>query len=315
LLNGSFHKAFDERRSALASATSACKHHFFAKYAQDLSQSDHIPVGETVTSGTLGPIKVTTWNVLEFPCLGSREPVFDGVRPVCDMVLKGLRRKDAECMNILLEAVSSDVVINHHTRRVLSFVQDEMTHCGTDVLLLQEVNERVRDSILNMCISKGWSAHFSAKNNDAKHCDSMTAIITKHAFDEVAEIEVQRNSKVRHFAAARLGSTWVVCVHLPLSSVPKEKEDLSGSFGSYSLKVLQQLWHRFGSAGSLGNEGAVYAGGDWNAPIRNTIKLATAHPPEGCRRISLFAPQGPTTLCDFLDTDDCSPIDGFFSLG
>ncbi|CAK0898232.1 unnamed protein product [Prorocentrum cordatum] len=147
LLKGSFHRAFDERRSALANETAASKDLLFAAYAEYLSHSDHTPVGEIVHLETLGPMKVTTWNVLEFPCLGSLEPVFDGVRPVCDAILKGLGRKDAECMNILLDAVRSDVVINRHTERVLSFAQYELMHCGTDVLLLQEVNERVRESI------------------------------------------------------------------------------------------------------------------------------------------------------------------------
>mmetsp|Transcript_33351 Transcript_33351/g.84948 ORF Transcript_33351/g.84948 Transcript_33351/m.84948 type:complete len:492 (+) Transcript_33351:62-1537(+) len=314
ILQGGSHKAFDAQRAEFAAALSSRKRVLFEKYAQELSQSDHIQVHQQVPLGRDGSISMVTWNVLEFPGLRAQDLVFDGVRPVCDMLAKYLGRKDAESTSLLLEAVSSDAVIYCHIERVKAFVHDSMTEHGIDIVLLQEIGAGVKECISDMCKRSGWKVHFSTKNDDAKKCDAMTAIVTKRAFDAVTEIEVQRNNKIRHFAAARFSSTWVVSCHLPLTTVPKEKEDLSASFGSYSMKVLQQIWRRFGHSQSAGDKLEVVIGGDWNAPIRNTIKIAIAHPPEACESISLYAPQCETTLNDFLLDEPVSPIDGFFVL-
>lgn len=312
LWKSGFHQVFDEKRAAIAATMSDGKRKLFEKYAPHLSESDHLPVHDTMSFGKFGSIKISTWNTLEFPAMRSANPVFDGVRPVCDEFLRELDRKGVDCMNLLLEALSSDVVINCHTERILSFVRDVLTAEGSDIVFLQEIGESVKPRIVELCQSKGWSSHFSAKNDDPKKCDAITAIISKQAFDEVAEMEVSRNNKIRTFAAARFSSCWVVSVHLPLSTTGKDKEDLSGSFGSYSFRILQELFQRFGN----GNDNTVViAGGDWNAPIRNTtIKIATSHRPAGCSSLSLYAPDCGTSFHDFLLDEVCSPIDGFFCL-
>lgn len=312
LLCGGLHQSLDERRRLLAESAAARRAQIASQFAPELSDSDHLPVYESLQQGGRGLVRMVTWNVLEFPCpqSSSVEQVYDGVRPVCDMLLRSVDRKGEENMSVMLGVLGSDAAIIRHTERVLAFVRKMLADSGNaDIVLLQEVGEPIRESLVDLCVSNGWSAHFSTKISDPKRCDAMTAILARCSFDEVAEYEVQRNNKIRNFAAARLGTTWVVSVHLPLfSGQKKEKEDLSGSHGSYILKVLHQLWQHFGRL--EGTE--VLAGGDWNEELRQALELASAHPPEGCRSISLHAPDCETTLNDFLDDRSLGPIDGFF---
>jgi len=313
LIRGGLHQSLDARRKLLAESGAARKEQFASQFAPDLSDSDHLPVYETLHLGAWGLVRMVTWNVLEFPCPRSTsvEQVYDGVRPVCDMLLNSLDRKGEENMGVMLEVLGSDAAITHHTERVLTFVRKMLADSGSaDIVLLQEVGEPVKESLMDLCVSNGWSAHFSTKISDPKRCDAMTAVLARRSSDEVAEFTLQRNKKVRNFAAARFGTTWVVSVHLPLKNSQKETEDLSDSHGSYTLKVLQQLWHHFGNP--EGTE--VLAGGDWNDALHSVFELATVHPAQGCRSISLHAPDYETTLNGFLDDESLGPIDGFFML-
>jgi len=118
--------------------------------------------------------------------------VVDGVRPVCDDMLHALARKGSECMQLLLDALCSEVVIRNHMERVLSFIEDSLKNRGADVVLLHEIGEQVRDHILDMCTRLGWAVHFSTKNDDTGKCNAITGIVANTAFDEVTEIEAQR---------------------------------------------------------------------------------------------------------------------------
>jgi len=314
VLKGNADKALDTQRSALATTLSNRKQQLFTKYAKEFSHSDHLQVQECMQIGEEVSTVTCSWNVLEFPALGAKKPVVDGVRPVCDAILNALARKSSECMQLLLEAMCSEVVIHNHTERVLSFIEDSLKNRSADVVLLQEVGEQVQDHILDMCMRFGWAAHFSTKNDDAAKCDAITAIVAKNAFDEVTEIEVQRQKKVRRFAAARHGTTWVVSCHLPLVNDPKGKQDQSDANGNFENLFLQQLWSRFGHTHDAGAKTVVIVGGDWNHPVRDIIDLASASPPEGCASVCLRAPQCATTLCDFCSDSTKCAIDGFFCL-
>jgi len=301
----------DSQRAALAATMSSGKQQLFAKYAEELSQSDYMPVHESIPlGGGIDSITVSTWNVLEFPRLSAAQPVFDGVRPVCDMLLKALGRKSAECQQLLVEAVGSEPVISHHIERVTSFVRDALETRGADVVLLQDV----RDRLSEICGSSGWAAHFSQKCDDPKKCNAITAVIAKGPFDEVAEIEVQRQSKIRRFAAARRGSVWAVSCHLPLAAAPREKLQESDRGGNFESRVVKQLWDQCGQGRSNGSRAAVVAGGDWNHPLDEVIGLASASRPEGCTSVSLHAPSCESTLHDYCSGESTIPIDGFLCL-
>jgi len=306
---GGQHEGYDTRAAEVNATRSHRIAELHTKFAEDLSTSDHLPIQERVLMNNKGEtILVSSWNTLEFPKAGATEPVLDGVKPVCDCLNKCIGQKSKERIHWLQDAMSSKVVIERHTQRILNFVQESIQVHHSQVVLLQEIGFDVQDKLTELCSQRGWSSHFSRKCDDDKKCNAITAVISPDSFDEVDEFECQRYSKKRRFAAVRQKSLWTVSCHLPLVASPKNPEDFDGSF---EPKVLAQLWDHFGSRGpSDAVRCTLLAGGDWNTELWAAVLKARAQPPTGSSSVTLHAPDSVTSLDDFSRDLSAGPIDG-----
>jgi len=313
LLAGKVDAELDDELQRIQSEHDTALTTALSKYTESFALSDHLQVQHSIPVAGSKPLIVGSWNVLEYP--GESNPVMNGVRPVIDILVRGLELQKADVATVsaaLVKLVCTKEVCKYHTDMVLDYIKTTLGSGACQVVLLQEVNLDEQKAILDLCSKEGWHGHFSSAIEDKGQCDAMTAVICKEPFDEVGEIEVKRNNKRRNFAAARLGSCWIVSCHLPLLTTVKEVEDLSMSFGSYPLKIIQQVWAKFGMQNPAVK--TVVIGGDWNAPIRDRISLFKEHLPDGCEDVSLQAPPHLTTFNDYLVEPDHSPIDGFVTL-
>lgn len=321
LMAGGEDKALDARRAALADALAFAKRQLWAEHADALSQSDHIPIREAVPlGGDRGDLTVVSWNVMEFPRAGAAAPVMHGVTTACTEVLHYLGQTGAQERFLLFDAMCSDAVIERHAQRVLSFIRESI-ESGADVVLLQELCSDLQLRVAECCKQQGWACHFSAANKDAEKIDAITAIVSSASFDEVTELEVQREGKARRFAAARLGDAWVISCHLPLVNTWSSKKQPEVSGEVYGVQVLEQLWSNFGIGDTCANSGnhqrcnMIVAGGDWNANLReirrmagDTLELAKH------AGLSLYSPATSTCLTRYTKGAALSPIDGVLRL-
>lgn len=98
---------------------------------------------------------------MEFPRAGrapGQEPVIEGLVPLCDLVIKHLGRKDDRVS--LLEAMTSDAVIQQHSLQALNVVRDALEVRGMEVLLLQEIGSDMQARLEDLCRQKGWTSLF-----------------------------------------------------------------------------------------------------------------------------------------------------------
>jgi len=304
LLQGGVDIGLDARRSELGVARSQNMHRLFVNHALALSPSDHMPVHVTVPVGAgVRPLSVLSWNVLEFPRAGASQPVLDGVSPYCDGLLKALERKGGEERSLLLEAMSSEPVVLRHSDHVLEVVRRSMeggaaaagtTAAAVDVALLQEIGGDFRERALEeWCGRRGWCAYISSGSGDSSKCDAATGIVSKEAFDEMKEVAIEENKKVRYFAAVRKGITWLVSCHVPL--VTGKKNSLQEDSAVVGARVLERLWDQLlGAAHGRDRHGEeLVVGGDFNADVREVCKRVAASPPEGCSEVTLHMPPPP----------------------
>jgi len=306
LLAGGLDSTLDARRAELASVHAQESQRLFVEFAPALAKSDHLPVWQDVSLADRR-LTVSTWNCMELPRIGVSPPMLDGVSPYCDQLLRVLNRKGTEARQMMLDAMSSERVIAAHIELVLQSIHDALHSQGADLILLQEVNTCLKTRVLQLCHKSGWHACFSSGKEDTTKCCAMTGIISRGAFDEQTEVQVQEHKKVRSFAAVRQGQTWVVSCHIPLpTGKDPEANEIVGA------RVLRQLATRFflGEEAHCGTRSLV-VGGDWNADIRSVYSAMQAEElPAGCKRVSLHAPACPTCF----DSDVDWPIDGALCL-
>eukprot|EP00928_Gymnodinium_smaydae_P017647 TRINITY_DN16750_c0_g1_i3.p2 TRINITY_DN16750_c0_g1~~TRINITY_DN16750_c0_g1_i3.p2 ORF type:complete len:500 (-),score=122.93 TRINITY_DN16750_c0_g1_i3:124-1623(-) len=295
LLAGGADAALDSRRTELTAERDAAMRTLIADSVGVLSLSDHLPIEREIAIGprSASPLRLLTWNVMEFPLPGAKDPVLDGVSPYCDMMLKFLDRKGTDERTSLLQALTSDAVIEEHYRAVERRVQEALEAGGVDAVLLQEINGALQARLTERCSEKGWSACFSSANGDPSKCDAITAILAKEPFDEQTQVEIQENKKVRNFAAVRRGSVWIVSCHVPMASGKKGQE--SGE--EVAARVAGQLYTFARSrAAASGDDSAseLVIGGDWNANLREVEARVAGAPPQGMTRAQRLQERCPT---------------------
>merc|ERR1712007_305223 len=204
---------------------------------------------------------------------------------------------DKEDRQFLLEAMSSEEVVAQHSRHLVDTIRDALDAKGIDIVLLQEVGADVQAHLTELCRQKGWQALFGLGNEDPKKCAAMTGIISKTALDEQMQVEFQENKKVRHFAAARKGTAWMVSCHVPLSNQTTEeaKQDVGA-------RLVQEMSQRFLHSGC-----ALIVGGDWNADVNGVKNRVAASLPYGCSQVSVHTD---ATTCH----GAAFPVDGIVCL-
>jgi len=124
LLEGGHDQIFDTFRAELASTRSQKMGKFHHQHVLALCQSDHLPIFQAVPSCDGKVLKVWIWNVMEFPCAQAANPVLDGVTPYCDQLLRDLKRKGNQEKELLLEGMSSELIIAEHNGLVLQKLRE-----------------------------------------------------------------------------------------------------------------------------------------------------------------------------------------------
>lgn len=231
---------------------------------------------------------------MEFPRLGV-QPMTDGLIPMCDLCVKHLQCK--EDRQTLLDAMSSETSITKHAEYVINTVSNALEARGCEVALLQEIGSDIQGQLMQLCQQKGWHVCFSAGNPDPTKCDAITSIIAKKPFDQQMPFDFQENKKVRQFAAARLGTAWLVSCHVPLSNqvTDEQKQDVG-------VRLVQELSQRF-----FGSGWVLCVGGDWNANINGVKNRIQANIPYGCSQVTVHTDSRTTVGVEF-------PVDGIVCL-
>lgn len=302
LLQGGQQEALDTARREAAEERATALQQGIERHALALAQSDHQPVAERLALEEQDPLHLLSWNVLEFPSIGASKPVVDGVGPYCDQLQKSLDRKGSEEKQLLLDAMTSEPVISRHYELVLQEIRDALVVRGVAAALLQEVSTELGGRLTEVCAQQGWDICLSAANEDPGKCDAITAIISREPLDEKDAVVVQENKKVRSFAAARLGTTWLVSCHVPHEEVSKKKGEAKGGNVEVACRVLRQLAERLppGAPGPAAAPAtALAAVGDLNADVRAVAAQLG---------VPLLAPAGATQL------GIAEPIDGVLLL-
>jgi exonuclease III len=287
LLRGGQNPALDSQRADLEARLKQMKQTLVQKYAQILSQSDHLPVYKTVPAGGQN-LSIMTWNVMEFPKAG-QAMVMDGLMPMIDLVIKNLAR-GKEDRQALMDALSSEIVIGQHCVQMLNMISDAFESRGVDVVVLQELGTDTQAQLTQLCIQKGWQACFSAGNPDPMKLDAITGIVSKKSFDEekISQIagqeakrgiEVTENKKSRLFAAVRIGTAWIVSCHILLGqqTTEEQKQDV----GARMAQVVSQQCIHHGSGYML------ICVGDWNADVNGVKNRLMYNMPYGCSQVTV----------------------------
>jgi len=299
LTRGGAHPGFDAQKADLEARSKQMMQSLHQKHAPILGESDHVPVYKTLPAGAKA-VSIMAWNVMEFPRAGrapGQDPVIEGLVPLCDLVIKHLGRKDDRAS--LLEAMTSEAVIQQHSTQALNVVRDALEVRGMEVVLLQEVGGDMQAKLEELCRQRGWTSLFAAGNADPNKCDAIAGIISKMPFDEQMQVEFQEETskKIRHFPAVRQGTAWLISCHVPLGK--QTTEDQKQGVG---VKLIQDMSQRFFRSGTV-----LIIGGDWNADV-NGIKNKTAdHIPYGCSQVSVFTDSQTTHGAAF-------PVDGMLCL-
>lgn len=297
LLNGGCDANLDAQRAAFEANLKQTKQSLWQKYAQILAPSDHLPVIKTVPAGARS-LSVMTWNVMEFPQVAQVSGrVLDGLVPMVDLIVKNTQRKEERYC--LLDAMSSDEVIAEHLNQMVAKISDSFETKGVDIILLQEVGKDAQAQIHQACHQKGWHCCFSTGIEEVNKCNAITAIVSKIHFDEQTQIEVQEARKVRHFAAVRLGTAWVVSCHIPLGSqtTEEQKQDV----GARMVQEISQRFFRYGSGIML------IVGGDWNSDVNGVKNRLSMNMPYGISQLQVHTDAKTAYGADF-------PVDGILSL-
>lgn len=276
LIRGGTNPNMDAQRVQIDATLKQRKEALWAKYAQILGQSDHIPVYKTVAAAGV-QLSLMTWNVMEFPRRGrgtGQDPMQEGVVPLSDLIIKHTQRKDDR--QSLLDAMSSEHAIAQHTQYLLQKLREAVDTKGIQVMLLQELSADTQADIQRLCQERGWQSCFATGNDDPKKCDAITGIVTTVAFSEQMQVDFQEG-KARYFAAVRVGNTWLVSAHVPLSK--QVTEDSKQDVGS---RLVQEMSQRFLRSGY-----ALIVGGDWNADVNGVKNKVSANAPYGCRQVEV----------------------------
>jgi len=184
---------------------------------------------------------------------------------------------------VLMDALSSEAIIGQHCVQMLTMISDAFETRGVDAVVLQELGTDTQAQILQLCIQKGWQACFSNGNEDPMKLDAITGIISKKPFDEQTQIQVVENKKSRNFAAARLGTAWIVSCHIPLGAqtTEEQKQDV----GARMVQEISQRCLRHGSGVML------ICAGDWNADVNGVKNRLAFNLPYGCSQITVHTDQ------------------------
>jgi exonuclease III len=277
LLRGGQNPALDAQRADLEARLKQSKDGFVQKYAQILSQSDHLPVYKEVPAGAQN-LKIMTWNVMEFPKAG-QALIMDGLIPMIDLIVKQLSRGKEE-RQVLMDALVSEVIIGQHCVQMLNMVSDAFETRGMDAVVLQEIGTDTQAQLTQLCIQKGWQVCFSTGNADPMKLDAITGIVSKKPFDEQTQIEVVENKKSRNFAAVRIGTAWLVSCHIPLGNqaTEEQKQDV----GARMAQEISQRCVRHGSGLML------ICAGDWNADVNGVKNRLSLNLPYGCSQVAVY---------------------------
>jgi len=272
-MGGGHHPTLDVQMAELQAKKKESTNGLYQKYGGVLAQSDHTPVYKKVGTGD-AELSIMVWNVMEFPASKrppERDAVIEGLVPFTDAVLKELKRE--EDRQLLLDTLSSDEIIELHTEQVCKMIQQGFEERDVDVILLQELGYSVQERIKDLCKGKSWYTCFSSGNSDDGKCDAITGIISNKDFqeEEGGGVEIQEGRTVRHFAAARRGTSWLVSCHVPLGSQERE-----GAKQEVGVKVIQKLVQELHGKGK-----SLVVGGDWNSDIKGVQLRVSSHMPYG----------------------------------